>query len=165
MTDLQAAVGREQLKRLPEIIARRRGLQSRYAARLTQLPGVRPPYEPGYARSNWQSYCIWLPDDVEQADVMNFMLERGVAAKRGVMCSHRQPAYAREPWSTATGSDDSVLPRRRDLVFSEHAEDRAILLPLYSQMTDEEQDRVLTVFEEALTHARASGAGARRRAS
>jgi dTDP-4-amino-4,6-dideoxygalactose transaminase len=165
MTDLQAAVGREQLKRLPAIITRRRALQARYAERLKRLPGVRPPFEPAWARSNWQSYCVWLPDDVEQPDVMNFMLERGVAAKRGVMCSHRQPAYAREPWSTEAGSDDSAAPRRRHLVISEHAEDRAILLPLYSQMTEAEQDRVLAVFEEALIHARAAFRAAQRRVS
>jgi perosamine synthetase len=165
MTDLQAAVGREQLKRLPGIITRRRALRECYAASLRQLPGVRPAFEPAWARSNWQSYCVWLPDDVEQTDVMNFMLERSVAAKRAVMCSHRQPAYAKEPWSSAAGPDDSREPRRRHLTISEHAEDRAILLPLYSQMTAAEQDRVLEVFEEALTHARNAGAGARRRAS
>src|SRR5690606_16211209 len=46
MTDVQAAVGREQLKRLPDIIARRRALAHRYRERLTGIPGVSPPVEP-----------------------------------------------------------------------------------------------------------------------
>ncbi|MCL5742479.1 MAG: DegT/DnrJ/EryC1/StrS family aminotransferase, partial [Acidobacteria bacterium] len=61
MTDIQAAVGRVQLTRLPEIVARRRLLARRYHSMLADVPGVTSPVEPSDARSNWQSYCADLP--------------------------------------------------------------------------------------------------------
>ena len=58
MTDMQAAVGRVQLKKLPAIVAERRKLAEHYADLLGSIPGVKIPREPDWARTNWQSYCI-----------------------------------------------------------------------------------------------------------
>ena len=66
MTDIQAAIGRKQLERLPDLISRRRALAARYAELLGDLEGLILPYEPEWARSNWQSYCVRLPDRVDQ---------------------------------------------------------------------------------------------------
>ena len=66
MTDIQAAVGRKQLERLPELVARRRALASRYTELLGNIEGLILPLEPRWARSNWQSYCVRLPDRVDQ---------------------------------------------------------------------------------------------------
>src|SRR5260370_697263 len=60
MTDIQAAIGRAQLERLTGLIAERRRLAARYAELLAGVTGVRVPVEPGWARSNWQSYCVRL---------------------------------------------------------------------------------------------------------
>lgn len=134
MTDVQAAMGREQLKRLPGILERRRELAARYTERLR---GVTPPHQPGWARSNWQSYAITLPEDQDQRRVMQAMLDDGISTRRGVMCSHREAACA-------------DLPQRHSLAASEQAQDRAIILPLYPQMTDAEQDRVIASLLQAL---------------
>lgn len=67
MTDIQAAIGREQLKRLPEIVARRRFLARRYGKILLSIPGLGLPAEPEWARSNWQSYCVRLPRGLRPA--------------------------------------------------------------------------------------------------
>jgi len=136
MTDIQAAVGREQLARLPEIVARRRALAARYRRILETIPGLRPPCEPAWARTNWQSYCVWLPADAPQRVVMQAMLDAGVATRRGVMCAHRQAPYA--------GSASRRLP------VSESAEDHAILLPLSSDMTEAHQDAVVDALRGAL---------------
>ena len=77
MTDIQAAVGREQLKKLKEIVARRRQLVNRYNQYLTNLPGLELPYEPEWARSNWQSFSVRLPDSADQRSVMQAMLDAG----------------------------------------------------------------------------------------
>lgn len=135
MTDMQAAIGRRQLQRLPEIIARRRALAARYAELLAGT-GVRPPVEPEWARSNWQSYCVRLPDGADQARVMQAMLDRGVATRRGVMCAHLEGAYA--------GAAAPPLPH------SEEAHLRCILLPLYTQLTDEMQVAVVEALRAAL---------------
>ncbi len=137
MTDIQAAVGRKQLERLPMIVARRRELASRYGRLLAAIPGLAPPAEPDWARSNWQSYCVRLPAGADQGTVMQAMLDRGVATRRGIMCSHREEACA-------------DLESRHCLIRSEAAQDHCILLPLYVQMTEVEQDRVIEALAEVL---------------
>src|SRR5262249_37567474 len=60
LTDIQAAIGREQLKRLPEIVALRRARAARYHELLARIPAVHRPAEPRWARTNWQSYAVRL---------------------------------------------------------------------------------------------------------
>ena len=85
--------------------------------------------EPTWARSNWQSYCVRLPEGVDQKQVMQSLLNDGIATRRGIMCSHREPAYAKESWG-AFGP----------LSESERAQDQCVLLPLFHQLTFEEQE-------------------------
>jgi len=141
MTDIQAAVGRVQLKRLPDIIQKRRALADRYKSLLAKTPEVVAPIEPEWAHSTWQSYCIRLPDAADQLKVMQSMLDDGIATRRGVMCSHREPAY--KPCDWRCGGDQ--------LAHSENAQDQAIILPLYPQMTDEDQDKVIQALVNALS--------------
>ena len=149
MTDLQAAVGREQLKRLPEIVERRRALAARYHDQLADVPGLKLPTEPTWAKSNWQSYCVRLPDRCEQRQVMQMMLDAGISTRRGIMCIHREPAYQHEEWScgdrqaACNGAKGACV----SLQESEQAQDRAILLPLFHQITEQEQDRVTKVLK------------------
>ncbi|HEY7364493.1 MAG TPA: DegT/DnrJ/EryC1/StrS family aminotransferase [Methylomirabilota bacterium] len=151
LTDLQAAVGRVQLGRLPGLLERRRALARRYQARLAEVPGLRAPSEPAWARSNWQSYCVMLPEACEQRAVMQALLEAGIASRRGIMCAHREPAYPRDAWSCGTppAACDCSPGICARLGESERAQDQAIILPLFDQMTEAEQDAVV----EALTHA------------
>ncbi len=141
MTDIQAAVGREQLKRLPEILARRRHLASRYATLLAAVPDIVAPAEPAWARSNWQSYAVRLPAACDQREVMQKMLDAGVATRRGIMCAHREPAYQNgEPWRACPG----------ELRESEGAQDHTILLPLFHQLTEVQQDYVVETLRGAV---------------
>src|SRR5262245_17505998 len=135
MTDIQAAVGREQLKRLPEIVAGRRRLAERYRELLAEIPGLGLPAEPSWARSNWQSYCVRLPERCEQRGVMQRALDLGIATRRGIMCSHLETPYA-------------GIPQRFPLPRSEEAQNRCIILPLYGQMSSEDLERVATALRE-----------------
>ncbi len=136
MTDIQAAVGREQLRRLPDIVAARRAHAERYRSLLSDVARVGLPHEPEWARSNWQSFCVRLPDECDQQTVMQRMLDAGVATRRGIMCSHREPAYA-------SSRDREALPH------SEAAQDRCVILPLYPHMTAGEQQQVVAAFRDA----------------
>jgi dTDP-4-amino-4,6-dideoxygalactose transaminase len=133
MTDIQAAVGREQLKRVPEIVATRRRLAARYNELLANNFGLETPKEPANKRSNWQSYSVTLPAHCDQRSVMQAMLDAGIATRRGIMCAHREDGY-KNGW---------VLPN------SEFAQDRRIVLPLYHQMTDDEQFEVAEALKKA----------------
>jgi perosamine synthetase len=136
MTDIQAAVGRVQLRRLPDVVAKRRALAEAYRGLLANVQGLDLPVEPAFARSNWQSFCVRLPDRFDQVAVMQAMLEQGVSTRRGIMCSHREPAYKDNPLR-------SPLPQ------SEAAQERCIILPLYPQMTAADQERVAASLSEA----------------
>ncbi|MBX4931827.1 DegT/DnrJ/EryC1/StrS family aminotransferase [Rhizobium bangladeshense] len=126
MTDLQAAVGRVQLRRLPELIAQRRRLADQYCERLSTVPGMAPPIEPGWARSNWQSFCVGLPDAVDQRAVMQALLDQGISTRRGVMNIHLEGAY----------SSRSFHRVATNLARSVSAQQQTIILPLFAQMTD-----------------------------
>ena len=150
MTDIQAAVGREQLIRLPKIVARRREQVRRYRTLLSKIPGLELPEEPEWARSNWQSFCVRLPADCDQQHVMQTMLDAGVATRRGVMCAHREMAYGRGTWSCGVVPECSCPPGTcTQLSESEKAQDHAIILPLFHQMTDADQDKVIAALQEA----------------
>ena len=137
MTDMQAAIGRKQLVKLADIIARRRALAAAYTEMLGNIEGLQLPAEPDWARSNWQSYCVRLPQWVDQKTIMQRLLDRGVATRRGIMCSHRELPYADEK-------------PRHSLRQSELAQDHAILLPLYAQMTENDQVRVADILTGAV---------------
>lgn len=137
MTDVQAAVGRKQLERLPELVAQRRAAAARYGELLGNFEGLRLPTEPDWARSNWQSYCVRLPDRLAQRAVMQSLLDQGIATRRGIMCSHREAPYA------------GTKPPH-NLRQSELAQDHAILLPIYAQMTEDDQVRVATALRAEL---------------
>src|SRR3989338_1003630 len=62
MTDLQAAIGLPQLRRLPEFIAKRREINDFYHQYLGDIPWLELPFEPDYAKSNWQSYSVNVLD-------------------------------------------------------------------------------------------------------
>ncbi|MBD2208366.1 DegT/DnrJ/EryC1/StrS family aminotransferase [Calothrix sp. FACHB-156] len=149
MTDIQAAVGREQLKRLPEIVERRRYLAQRYQELLADVPGLKLPTEPAWAKSNWQSFCVRLPEKCDQVQVMQAMLDAGVSTRRGIMCAHREPAYQIEAWSCGitNQSCNCEAGSCQRLIESEQAQERAIILPLFHQMTEQEQNRVVQVLQ------------------
>jgi perosamine synthetase len=152
MTDIQAAVGREQLARLPEILVRRRQQVDRYRTLLANVQGLELPEEPPWARSNWQSFCVRLPSGCDQQQVMQNMLESGVATRRGVMCSHRELAYAVEPWSCGRDHGTCGCPAGScvRLANSEQAQDTSLILPLFHDMSELEQDRVAMALRKAV---------------
>jgi dTDP-4-amino-4,6-dideoxygalactose transaminase len=159
LTDLQAAVGRVQLSRLPDILERRRAVAGRYAALLAGVPGLRLPQEPDWARTNWQSYCVGLPHGCDQRAVMQTLLEHGIASKRGVMCTHRAPAYAALPGCIPDASRTCQCPPGDcvGLCESERAEDRSLMLPMYPGLSDADQDRVVAVLAIACGAAARAG--------
>ncbi|MBB4187152.1 dTDP-4-amino-4,6-dideoxygalactose transaminase [Sinorhizobium terangae] len=133
MTDVQAAIGREQLKRLPALVKRRRALASQYTRRLSGVAGLQTPVEPHWARSNWQSYCVTLPGWIDQRQTMQALLNCGISTRRGVMNIHLEEAYA--------GSDTHRAAT--SLAQSVAAQQRSVILPFFTQMTGADIARVV----------------------
>jgi dTDP-4-amino-4,6-dideoxygalactose transaminase len=140
MTDIQAAIGREQLKRLPGIVSRRRQLAGRYTAGFRDASRIAVPVEPDWARTNWQTYAVRVPASRQRA-IMQQLLDAGISTRRGVMNAHREAAYPPGAWRAA-GS----------LLRSEAAQDSAIALPLFHDLNEQDQDRVIGLLRDVLTH-------------
>ena len=131
MTDIQAAIGREQLKRLPGIVSRRRALAARYRERLARVAGVSIPTEPEWARTNWQSYAV-------RVDAGHRRRDHAADAR----CGHLD-APRRDERASRSGIPGGHLARAGSLQESEAAQDAAIVLPLFHQLTEADQDRVV----------------------
>ncbi|MEU8540461.1 aminotransferase class I/II-fold pyridoxal phosphate-dependent enzyme [Streptomyces sp. NPDC048717] len=137
MTDIQAAVGLAQLEKLDALVARRRELAARYSELLADVPGLTPVQDPAYGQGNVQSYWVLLAEDfpVGRDQLLELLAEAGVSARRGIMASHLEPAYAGHP----------VAP----LPVTERLARDSLILPLFHTMTGEQQDRVAAVLRDA----------------
>jgi dTDP-4-amino-4,6-dideoxygalactose transaminase len=143
MTDLQAAVGLVQLRRLNDMIARRRWLAERYSQRLSRFPWFLPQREPAGCRTNFQSYMVRLTSDapVSRDELMQQLLDRGISTRRGVMASHREAPYRAGNWDARLQQTNLVT-------------DTTIVLPLFHAMTDEDQDYVMDCIEQVANAAK-----------
>jgi perosamine synthetase len=137
MTDMQAALGLCQLDALDWILQRRRELAERYTAALAQVPHVEPPYDPPYARRTWQSYCVRISPGaaVSRDELMSLLLADGIATRRGVMSIHSEASYG------AAGGDLSE---------TEAAGRETLMLPLFPDLTERDQDRVIECIAAAV---------------
>jgi len=129
LTDLQAAVGLEQLAKLPDFLAARRRVDQWYRQLLADVEWLELPLAPAYARPNWQSYPVRLGPGAPlgQMELMQRLLDQGVASRPGIMNAHQEPPYQGHPFP---------LPH------SEAARAQVVLLPMYQDLTAEQVETV-----------------------
>lgn len=139
MTDVQAAIGLVQLGKLGEMVDRRRALAGEYIEALGGIPGLILPSDPPYGTTNFQSFSVILTEEfpTKRNDLMAELQADGISSRRGVMASHREPAYADQP--------------SRPLPNTEYVSDRSIILPLFHQMTSADIERVASVIRNGAT--------------
>ena len=135
MTDLQAAVGIVQLGRLPEVVARRRELAAVYGKAIAAIDGLRAVADPDYGTANFQSCWVEVEDGypLDREGLLVALADADISARRGIMAAHRQPAYAHLP---------------ADLPVTDRLTDNTLILPLFHQMSESEQARVIDVLRE-----------------
>jgi perosamine synthetase len=135
MTDLQAAIGLVQLERLDGMLSRRRALAFRYSSLLSDIPWLVLPQEPEGYRHNFQSYMVRLRQNapLSRDELMQKLLDRGISSRRGVMAIHRERPYLQEPSG-------------RSLPVTEMITDTTVMLPLFTDMTEEDQDYIAECF-------------------
>jgi perosamine synthetase len=137
MTDVQAAIGLVQLAKLGRQVSRRRELAQRYQQLLKGIPGVRTITDPEYGTTNYQSFWVLLPDDfpVSRDELLQRLAEAGVSARRGIMAAHLEPAYS--------GLAHDPLP------VTERLTARTLILPLFHDLTESQQDHVVFLIAAA----------------
>ena len=139
MTDVQAAIGLVQLGRLDQMVERRREIAAVYTKHILDIPGLRPVQDPAWGTSNFQSFWVEVEPGfpLSREGLLAHLAAADISARRGIMASHRQPAYR----DRDTG--DQLLPNTDQLT------DSTLILPVFHQMSDSEQARVV----EAVTWA------------
>ncbi|MFZ5906283.1 MAG: DegT/DnrJ/EryC1/StrS family aminotransferase [Nitrospirota bacterium] len=130
MTDMQAAMGIVQLDRLPSILQRRRELAAVYDRELGAIPHIKVPAVPSYAFHNYQSYWVEVlgSSPVSRDSLMQELLGKGIATRRGIMAIHLEKSYS---------------AYRTSLPQTERITNATVILPLYPTLTAEEQTYVL----------------------
>ena len=135
ITDLQAALGTSQLEKLPRFLERRRELARRYAALLADLPLILPWQHPDTS-SAWHLYVV-RPD----ATRTNVHSRRITGCEEGIFAQvHYIPVHT-QPWYRRLGFKPGDFPE------AEHYYSATLSLPLYPDLTDEEQARVVAALQ------------------
>jgi perosamine synthetase len=132
LTNIQGAIGIGQMSRVERILETRRALAKRYTSFLREIPGVEVPVEPEDCEANYQSYMVRItPDaDTTRDELMLGLRRAGIATRPGITAIHRQPAYR------AYAEQDTLEETERAL-------DETLILPLYPQLGEDEQDEVI----------------------
>jgi dTDP-4-amino-4,6-dideoxygalactose transaminase len=142
MTDLAAALGLHQLRKADRFMARRAELAARYDSELADLPLVLPPRPPpGSGSHAWHLYVVQLADGLRKSrdDVIREMYEAGIG------CSvHYVPLHLQPYWRDTYRLDAARFPASQRLY------ERGFSLPIYTRMTDGEQQRVIDSLRSCL---------------
>jgi dTDP-4-amino-4,6-dideoxygalactose transaminase len=138
MTDLQAAIGLVQLSKLPEVVHRRRQLAEAYTKQIDDISDLRAVTDPPWGRSNFQSFWIEVEPNfpISREELLTRLAGADISARRGIMAAHRQPPY-------------SSAVQAGQLPVTERLTDNTIILPLFHQMSESEQARVIDVLQSA----------------
>lgn len=145
LTDIQAAIGRVQLQRLPRMLLERRQLAVRYDQALSGIRGLEPLKLSNQVRFNYQSYPVRVTDEfpVTRNELMQLLLDAGIATRRGIMNAHQEPSYIDHPGSARIAGA---------LIQSEMARDSVLLLPMYDELTHDQQDLVIAQLQNIDSH-------------
>jgi len=132
MSDLQAAVGVVQARRLPELLARRRSVAELLRAQLATLEGVRGPVEPDGLGHVYQSFVTMLDPAVDRDALVARLRARGIETTLGTYALHEQPFFQER-----FGYSGGQLPA------SSSAFHQTLALPFYPQMDASDVDTVV----------------------
>lgn len=141
MTDLAASVGIHQLKKLNTMHAKREAMAQRYNKAFEGLPLTLPATPSNNDLHAWHVYAIRLNNNakISRDDFIEEMFRRGIG------CSvHFIPLHLHPYWR------DTYNLKAEDFPCAYDAYKRVVSLPLYTRMTEEDQDRVIKAVMELL---------------
>ena len=142
MTDIAAAMGIHQLKKLPGFLDRRQYLAKRYFDSLSDLPLTLPMDDVDGGSHSWHLFVIRVQDNspVNRDELIQILSDQGIGSSVHYVPLHRQP-YWRDKYQLTI----DMFP------VTDKAYQAMLSIPLYTAMSDEQQDRVIQVLRKALT--------------
>lgn len=142
MTDIAAAIGIHQLKRLPKFLEKRNLLAKRYFKALIDLPLIFPVGNSEMGSHSWHLFVIRLKDNIgiSRNDLIDFLSSKGIGTSVHYVPLHRQPY-----WRDRYHLTNNQFPEADKAYLS------MVSIPLYTAMSYDQQDRVIQALHEALT--------------
>jgi perosamine synthetase len=145
LSDINCALGIEQLRRIENIVERRQALASLYQNKLASCTDIlTPSLELKSGRISWFVYVVQLSANYDRSDrdwICEQLITHGIGAGRYFAPLHRQPVLQN-------------FPPQTDLPITEHVADRVLALPFFNQMTPAEVDEVCDRLKESLAELR-----------
>lgn len=141
ITDLQCALGTSQMKRIDTFLARRREIATVYDRELQGIP-VLLPQQQEHVQSAWHLYVIQIDEskaDKNRKEVFDFLRSKGIGVNVHYIPVHTQPYY-QQHFGFKPG----------DFPVSEEYYRHAISLPMYAELSQEQQQQVICAVKEAL---------------
>jgi perosamine synthetase len=142
LSEVQAAIGIAQMRRLEAILADRYRTATRYAEFLSELPGTLVPKVELEDTATYQSFVVMLDEAFDRDDVIRALREHDVESTLGTYALHAQPAFER------FGYAPGQLPH------SWRAQSQSLTLPLLPRMTEELTLRVRDALAHSLDRAK-----------
>ena len=141
MTDIAAAIGIHQLKKLPKFLERRQYLVKRYLNKLADLPLTLPSDDMNGGSHSWHLFIIRIKIDAKmnRDDLIQFLSDQGIGTSVHYVPLHRQPY-----WCNKYNLTNNMFPEADQAYLS------MVSIPLYTAMTDEQQGRVIKALHDAL---------------
>lgn len=150
LTDIASAIGIEQLKKIRHFHARRLALAARYDEALRDLPMILPPRPPDRSAHAWHLYVIQLLNSasISRDEFINKMAAAGVGTS-----VHFIPLHLHPYWRETYGLRPEQFPH------ATRAFNHIVSLPLYTRMTDADQDRIICAILSILRPSRRNYVG------
>lgn len=137
LSDIQAAIMRVQVRRLPDLLAARRAAAASYVEQLSDLEQITLPVALDDREHPWQSYVITVDPSIDRGAVALQLRERGVGCNFGTYASHVQPLYGQQ----------QTLPISADLF------ERHIAIPMHASLDADDVSYVAETVRDVVSSA------------
>ncbi len=137
MSDILAAVGVAQMAKLPRIIERRIELANNYGKLLSEVEGIRPPSTGPNMKHIFQTYAAYVEVDGARNKLMESLRKLGIEVQIGTYALHLEPYYQN-------------LEKEGNLERSKKLYENLLALPMYHNMTSEDQQDIVGEIEKFL---------------
>ncbi len=134
MSDINAAIGIAQLKKLEKIILKKRKLAQYYNEKLNEIDGVEAPFESEKGTHIYQSYVSLIRNSIKRNKCIKLLLKRGIQTQIGTYASHIQPVYG------------DCMPCLKSL----EVYNKALALPMYYSLEENNIDYICSNLEQVL---------------
>jgi len=138
LSNIQAAVGLQQMHFIEPLLEKRTQIAQKYHTLLSDEPRISLPKITPKGTHSWQSCCIFVRN---RDDIIQKLKKKNIETQIGTYSLHMQKAFKESPYCRISGEMSGSL----------HAFEHCLTLPVYHDMTRDEQEYVVDKLLEALT--------------